>query len=852
MNPQDQVDLSNCDREPIHIPGTIQPFGALIAVNTDWLVAHRSANAQTYLSLPTLPRPGESLLQHFTQDACNALREALRTLTDRETVQRLFGIDLTGSGELFDVAIHFSKRLVLIEAERHDAELHATSLSALRPLMARLANCQDVEGLCQAAAEGLAQLLGLSRVMVYKFHADDSGEVIAEVIEPGQDSFLHLRYPASDIPRQARALYLRNLLRIIGDTHAASVPIEPAVGLGGEPVDLSLSTLRAVSPIHIEYLKNMGVDASLSVSIVIRGKLWGLFACHHLQPLVLPFSLRTSAELFAQLFALLLDQRLGDEERALSEHGRELHDRVMVQLAEQGDLTDNIEMVADAVSPLVAHDGITAYIDGDYRARGFAPTREEFLEIVPMLNSAAASSVMADNQLARAIPAAEAVADRAAGALVIPVSRRPRDYIVLWRRPLTQTVVWAGNPEKSVDYGPNGDRLTPRKSFAEWRQTVEGKSEPWSDAAVRLAEMLRVTLLEVLLRLSDDANRERERAQQKQELLIAELNHRVRNILTLIRGLVGQSRTEARTVAEFADVLGGRVRALALAHDAITRENWNPASLRRLIELEGEAYNSAGTNRVRISGEDALVQPEAYSVLALVIHEMMSNSVKYGGLCDSSGWLEITLAIVELGDLKLSWREVGGPPVKTPKRRGFGSTIIERSIPFDLKGAARIDYRIDGVEAEFIIPARFVERIERADRAPTRAPAGEPATDAPGSSGAVERVLLVEDNIIIAMDTEQSLLDLGVAHVDTVSSVSAARDRLAQGSYDLAVLDYNLGDETSLPLAQDLLALAVPVVFATGYGDATPAIESFPKVGVLKKPYTREDIEAILKGLGKN
>ena len=846
MTDDNRVDLTNCDREPIHIPGAIQPFGALIAVNSDWLIAHLSTNAQAYLGLPRRPGPGESLNDFLTPHACAALKDALRGIADRETVQRLFGLDLTGSGERFDVAIHFSKRLVVIEMERHDAAIHATSLSSLRPLMARLETSRTVETLCQSAAEGLAHLLGLSRVMVYKFHPDDSGEVVAEVIEPGQDSFLGLRYPASDIPKQARALYLRNLLRIIGNVHDVPIPIEPTLGLGGETIDLSLSTLRAVSPIHIEYLRNMEVQASLSVSIVVRGKLWGLFACHHLEPLVLPFSLRTSAELFAQLFALLLDQRLGDRDRALADRGRELHDRVMVQLADQDDLTENIDMVADAVAPLVRHDGITAYVDGRYRARGFAPNHAEFLGVLPMLNGAAASSVIAEHELAARIPAADAFADKAAGALVIPVSRRPRDYIVLWRRPLTQTVVWAGNPEKAVEYGPNGDRLTPRKSFAEWRQTVEGKCEPWSESEARLAEMLRVTLLEVLLRLSDDANQERSQAQQKQELLIAELNHRVRNILTLIRSLIGQSRAEARDVTAFADIVGGRVRALAMAHDAITQENWNPASLRRLIELESQAYLSSDADRVRITGADVLIQPEAYSVLALVIHEMMSNSVKYGSLCDSKGWLEINLETALHGDLKFHWKEVGGPPVKPPKRRGFGSTLIERQVPYELKGEARVDYNLEGVSAEFLIPARFVVRTGAILDAPLKS-----AVKAPHKDGKViERVLLVEDNMIIALDTEESLLELGIADVDTVSSVSEARKRMATHAYDLALLDFNLGDETSLPLAHELVELGVPVAFATGYGDATPAIESFPKIGVLKKPYAREDIEALLGLVG--
>lgn len=843
-----KVDLSNCDREPIHVPGAIQPFGALVAVNADWRVAHRSTNLEQFLGLSRKVAVGDGLGDHLSARTIGQIREALRALADEGSVQRLFGVDLTGGDLLYDLAVHYSGRMIVIEMERHDAQVHRFGLNALRPMMARLERITKVSRLCDEAAKTVADLLGLSRVMIYRFRPDDSGEVVAEAAAPGQDSFLGLRYPASDIPAQARRLYLTNLLRIIGDVGAERVAIEPELGIEGQPLDLSLSTLRAVSPIHIEYLKNMGVAASLSISIVVRGRLWGLIACHHHQPVVLPFSLRTTAELFAQLFALLLDQRISDESRALSERGRAMHHRVMAQLAEQGDLIDNLAMIAEAIGPLVPHDGASAFIAGRYTARGHAPREEEFRAIVPMLNSAAASAVLADNELGKRIAPARAFADRAAGALVIPVSRRPRDYVVLWRRPLTRTVTWAGNPEKPVEHGPMGARLTPRRSFAAWRETVEGQAEPWSDDEERMADMLRVTLLEVLLRLADQANAERASAQQKQELLIAELNHRVRNILTLIRGLIGQSRHEASNVEHFTEIVGGRIRALALAHDAITRESWNPASLQNLIRLEGEAYLSDKAERLRISGPDVLVTPEAYTVLALVIHELMTNSAKYGSLCDRSGVVDVAMELDPMGDLVVNWREIGGPVVKAPTRRGFGSTIIEQSIPHELNGTAEVSFRFEGLTARLRIPARHVV-----------APAsGEPAKPAEGRSSATDRrgrkggartpasVLLVEDNMIIAMDTEELLQTLGVAEVGLAGSVAAARDLAARRRYDLAILDFNLGSENSLIVAEELAAQGTVVAFATGYGDAVASIADVPNIGVLKKPYSREDIAALL------
>ena len=517
---------------------------------------------------------------------------------------------------------------------------------------------RDEEGaLVREAADQMKHLLGFDRVMVYKFHADLSGEVAAEAREPHLEKFMGLRYPKTDIPAQARALYLRNPFRIISDVNAEGVPIVPEVSIEGRPLDLSLSTLRAVSPIHVEYLKNMGVEASLSISIIVRGKLWGLFACHHYSPRVLPYSLRTVAELFSQLFSLLLDRVITDAGTRLSIKGRELHDRLMARLAGGVSLVDSLPTLEGVLADLIPHDGSSAYVDGIYRTRGFAPTEEQFKALVPALNSGATSRTFASNELAARIPAAQAFADTVAGGMVIPVSRRPRDYFVLWRRELPKVVTWAGNPEKPLEYGPNGARLTPRKSFEAWQQSVHGQSAEWTPEECQVAESLRVTLLEVILRLTDDAMQTRARAQEQQELLIAELNHRVRNILNLIRSLVSQTRHEATDIASFSQLIGGRIAALATAHDHITRDHWSPSSLVELIEAEAHAYVSNKAERVVIKGDDVLVAPEAYTVLALVVHEMMTNSAKYGALCDSSGAVTVTLSRAAHGDLRIEWRE---------------------------------------------------------------------------------------------------------------------------------------------------------------------------------------------------
>lgn len=842
--PEHSVDLSNCDREPIHKLGAIQAFGALIAVTNDWLVAQRSANAAQILGLGDSIGVGTPLDTVFSQEALNTLQRATTMLVGPDDVERLFGLDLLGDGRRFDCALHGVDGLVILEAEVSSHEGTDRQLRLLQPIMRQLESVEDLTELCRIAADRMKAMLGIDRVMVYRFHADGSGDVIAEAREEHLESFFGLRYPHTDIPRQARELYLRNRFRIISDVNAEPVPIEPGETITGDAIDLSMSTLRAVSPIHLEYLKNMGVGASLSISIIVRGRLWGLFACHHYSAKVLPYSLRTAAELFSELFSLMIERDMGRVQAAFHATGRELHDRLMRAVAGGGSLVTSLPDLRPIIQRVLPHDGASVYVDGIYEAQGSAPSAEEFRAIVPLLNAAASSRVIATDRLAERIPQAAAFLDRAAGALIVPVSRSPRDYFVLWRKELRQVVTWAGNPVKPVEFGPNGDRLTPRKSFEAWQQSVEGRSREWSETERQIAESLRVTLLEVILRLTDEANQERAKSQQQQDLLIAELNHRVRNILNLIRGLINQSRHEAIDVEEFARLIGGRISALAIAHDNITRENWAPASLRELIDSEAQAYLSGKLDRLILEGEEASIAPEAYTVLALVFHEMITNSVKYGALCDNSGTLRITVDCDDSG-MTVHWRESGGPPVKPPERRGFGSTIIDKSIPFELNGRSAVNYLLTGVEATFWIPGRYVTCEPKSGTARRRMDNGrQPVSE---GDSAVKSVLVVEDSMIIALDTEECLLSLGVEQVTVQGTVAGALNALKKEQVQLALLDFNLGSESSELVARDLKARGIPFWLATGYGEMAEKLDEIGARGLLVKPYGREELVRILR-----
>jgi light-regulated signal transduction histidine kinase (bacteriophytochrome)/CheY-like chemotaxis protein len=845
-----EVDLTNCDREPIHELGSVQPFGFLLALSTDWLIKRASANLAEFLGIEADDALGTHAIDHLGEHAVHALRNRLTVLRGPDAVERLFGL-LLPDGRRVDFAVHMTGDTIVVEGEPSADESSTDAASAIRAMMSRLDETADTAAFYREGARQVRALTGFDRVMVYRFDTDGSGIVEAEAARSGIGSFLHLRYPASDIPQQARKLYLRTPFRIIADVEAAPVPILPQRDERGQPIDLSLSILRSVSPIHIEYLRNMGVGASLSISIIVEGKLWGLFACHHYSGGKRPdFERRSIAELFGQMFGLKLESRERKEMAGYEQSARASSDRLLAAVAKDASLLDDPEWLGNMMRETVPCDGIGIWLDGKLAYSGMTPPPSAFPQMVRRLNAMAAGRIYATDRLADTLSSAADYDDVAAGLLAIPISRSPRDYVLLFRQEKVRTVNWAGDPHKLAQLGPNGSRLTPRKSFELWSQEVRGRSEPFSEPEVRVAEMLRASLIEVVLRLSDDAQEERRRFSERQELLIAELNHRVRNILALIRGLVRQSRDPDADARATIALLEGRIESLARAHDQITQDNWSPAPLARLIETEAAAYLAGKADHLRIEGEAVLLHPQAFSTVALVLHELMTNSAKYGALSDN-GTVAVKWHLDEEGSLLIEWRERGGPAVQPPKRQGFGTTIIQRSIPYDLGGNAEVRYPLTGVEADFCIPSRHI--AFDAARRPDAPLQPLPTPDTPAGQPILSGVaLLVEDSLIIAMDAEDILVRLGATRVVTASTIKSALDEIARETFQLALLDVNLGDETSLPIADALREAGVPYVFATGYGEQLRLPDEHDGARVIQKPYTSTSIAWALEQLLAN
>ena len=831
------VDLTTCDREPIHHINAIQPVGFLIAVSNEWVVSRVSANTPLFLGLPIKALLGVSLREVIRPEAHHVLRNRLSVLSGPDAIERSFAVQLQDSGPLYDLAIHRSGELIIIEAEPRVATVDLNAGAMVRSMLARL---KGQTSLLREAARLMQALTGFDRVMIYRFHPDGSGEVIAERARPGLEPFLGLRYPAEDIPQQARALLVRNPVRILVDVNAEPSPLVALYDGPSPPIDLSMSTLRAHSTMCIKYLQNMGVGATLTVSLIRDGKLWGLISCHHMSARHVDFEQRTTAELFGEVLSLLIEKRERAEVVEYEAHTQQVRQQLIAAVIERGSAARSISQLAAHLADLVPCDGFAIYIDGDVTLKGDTPNASECATLHGFLDEQTAGQIFATAALGRLFAPARDYVDQAAGMLVLPISRSKRDYLVFFRHEMAHAVTWAGRPGKLLVDSPEGPRLSPRKSFAAWREIVRGQSASWTTTELAAAEMMRITLLEIVLQHAGMTETENRAVTQKQELLIAELNHRVRNILGLIRSLVAQSRMNAQDVDTFASVLGDRIHALARAHDQITATNWGPGSLQSLIATEAAAFLGEGAPRVSFDGPTTLLQPQAFATMALVLHELMTNAAKHGALAEGAGHVAVAWTLDDASNLILHWNETGGAEVATPTKRGFGSTIIHRSIPHELGGEATLDYAVDGLRARFVVPAKYAVAGSERPTALVKPDEGKPDARLAGT------VLLVEDNIIIALESEDLLVTLGADSVLVASNVAEALRLLAIKTPTFALLDINLGTEMSWPIALRLRELGVRYAFATGYGDAMNVPIEHRQAPIVSKPYTKDSISRML------
>ena len=480
------VDTLTCGSEPIHIPGSIQPQGAVLVVLSEaGLVSHASANLGDILGRSAETVIGQPLVDVLGAEVCQTIFKP--ATANGMTLEQIYV--LRGPNGTLHVRAHRSGKHICVDLEPVRREPgQSPPVIMLQSLIEMFARATNPDDICSIAVHGLKSIAGYDRVMAYRFCENGDGEVIAEACEPELESYLGLRYPASDIPPQARRLYMRHRVGVVYDSSYQPVPLlaHPALD-DGTPIDLSNSALRSVSPVHREYMRNMGTAASMSVAVVCGQKLWGLLLCHHGSPKAAAPDLRSVADMIGQYVAL----RLSDIEASEVDEQRMSHLRAATnQLTTSVTLGEAFAASEADLLRMVDATGVVVRLWCQDLHLGGHP-RAAAARVLDLMLSTAHGEIIAIDDIGLRYPEFASEAAELSGAMLVPLSNDSEDAI-LWLRPENLSIVkWGGNPSKLGSIDPVTGRLSPRTSFAPWIESVQGRSSPWTKGSLELAQQLR-------------------------------------------------------------------------------------------------------------------------------------------------------------------------------------------------------------------------------------------------------------------------------------------------------------------------------------------------------------------------
>ncbi len=576
-----EADLLNCEREQIHLAGSIQPNGALLLVREhDNIVVQISENATSFLGLdePLIGRSLESipgdLAEQLRPHMADSLQEIIRGIRCHVGRYR----------HSFDCLIH--RPLgggVIIELERAGpaVELSHHLEKALHAIM----GAASLRGLCDETARIFKALTGYDRVMVYRFDDEGHGEVFSEAKDVALDPFLGNRYPASDIPQIARRLYVRNRIRVLVDVEYTPVPLHPVRSpITGEHLDMSLSFLRSISPIHVQYLKNMGVRGTLVVSLLVNGKLWGLVSCHHYVPRFIHFEERAVCELLAEAVATRIAALESFVQAQAEISVRRLEQRMIRAISREGDWRGALFDRSMALLEPVGATGAALLFEGEIRTVGDVPATSALRDIGRWLDRQPRSGLIATTAFAKDASEFADLTSIASGLLAVPVSATPGEYLVWLRPERVRTVTWGGNPFEPHLVGDDPSTLSPRRSFAQWHQLVEGTADPWGPSDLAAARLIGETVGDVVTQFrsvrsliaEDQLDQVRRQVQQSgNAVIIADADGVILQINSAFDALLPPHTKRPSSIADLRTLLAGPDDAVRALQDLVkNRRGW--------------------------------------------------------------------------------------------------------------------------------------------------------------------------------------------------------------------------------------------------------------------------------------
>lgn len=665
------VDASLCEREPIHIPGSIQPNAVMLAADAGTLlVVAYSANVGEIIDPIEPPLAGRPLADVLPADFVAALRARLAsgTFQDGTAVRRT--VTVPGRGAYHAIAhAHAGRLIVEMELEPDSVEDFATASQIDTELaVGRLRGAETLAEAARIAALEIRSLTGFEAVLVYRFDTDWNGEAVAEDKAPDWSrSLLGLHFPASDIPAQARALYTKAKSRFVIDRDSVPVGLVSAPGSGNGPIDLTFAQHRTLSPIHLEYQRNLGVNGSMSISIMVEGRLWGLMIGHHRRPHYVTPETRAAATVLTDAFAMRVQEiesrRLWAERQAhLDVEGRLVRgltrsDDFVAALT--GGTTTLLDLFSATGAGIISSDRVTLI--------GRTPPADMVAAIATWLRARVPAGEVGYSSDSVTVDYPEAGPHReiASGLLAVFVDAS-RENLLLWFRPeVSSTVTWGGDPRKPVLAGSGPVAVLPRRSFERWVEERTGFAAPFAEWQIQLAGSLAEAVEGVVLRQRRKIDEltgllaEKERLLEQKDLLTREIDHRVKNSLQIVSAFLQMQRRqiadgEARQA--FADT-SARVMSVARVHDSLYQaERFDEVDLGQTIEnLCSDLAGLAGDGHaVDLSAEPGLMVPYRKAVaLSLIATELVTNAFKYAATPEGIGRVEVSVSASGPGEVQL-------------------------------------------------------------------------------------------------------------------------------------------------------------------------------------------------------